>query len=62
MVPLQSLLSCAYYTKGFVYLQKARENLPRENEEITLYPQPIRSSYLSDAAREDLYTAIDAFT
>jgi G-protein signaling modulator 2 len=57
----KSLLSRAYYTKGYVYLQKARETVPRESEEISLFPHPIRSSCISDITREDLYTAIDSF-
>jgi tetratricopeptide (TPR) repeat protein len=57
----RSLLSRAYYTKGYVYLQKAREMVPREREEISLFPHAIRSTCISDITREDLYTAIDAF-
>uniref|UniRef100_A0AC34FLW5 Uncharacterized protein n=1 Tax=Panagrolaimus sp. ES5 TaxID=591445 RepID=A0AC34FLW5_9BILA len=39
----------------------SRETVPRESEEISLFPHPIRSSCISDVTREDLYTAIDSF-
>ncbi|KAE9555057.1 hypothetical protein FO519_001718 [Halicephalobus sp. NKZ332] len=57
----KTILCRAYYTKGYVYLQRAKDAAPSTQYGIQLFPYPVRKNSLPDDTREDVYTAIESF-